>query len=149
MPSRRRRFFVLTVFGAAVALAVGVWWVWPRTAITMENAARIQPGMALAEVEAILGGPARDESTGPVAAELSQPIDDADEREFQERFRVVVLTRELWGGPLDPEQSRCWVSDRLIVRVDHDRGRVTHAQAMPVYRVHERPLDRLRRWLGL
>jgi hypothetical protein len=58
----RRRLLILAVAGTVVMLAVGAWLFWPRTAITRENAAKIQRGMTLAEVEAILGGPARDET---------------------------------------------------------------------------------------
>jgi hypothetical protein len=48
-----------------VALGVGVWLVWPQpSAITRENYECIQTGMTRADVEAILGGPARDETTG-------------------------------------------------------------------------------------
>jgi hypothetical protein len=39
----------------------------PRTVITRENAAKIQPGMTLAEVEATFGGPARNEATERVS----------------------------------------------------------------------------------
>jgi hypothetical protein len=46
---------------AVVALAAGAWLLLPRPAITRENAARIQVGMTLTEVEALLGGPARAE----------------------------------------------------------------------------------------
>jgi outer membrane protein assembly factor BamE (lipoprotein component of BamABCDE complex) len=46
-------------------MAVGIWLLWPRpSAITKENANRIQVGMTLQEVEAILGGPARDDTHG-------------------------------------------------------------------------------------
>jgi hypothetical protein len=53
----RRRFLFLSLAAAVVALAIGVWLLWPRTAITRENAEKIRLGMTLAEVEAILGGP--------------------------------------------------------------------------------------------
>jgi len=43
---------------------------WPPTAITPENAAKIEKGMTLTDVETILGGPARDESAGAVIADL-------------------------------------------------------------------------------
>src|SRR4051812_40868610 len=98
----RRRVLVFGIPGAFVAGLVITWLLWPRTAITADNAAKVREGMTLAEVEALLG-PARDESTGPLAAELTEAIDDPDEREFRERFHVVLRTRELWGGPLDSE----------------------------------------------
>jgi outer membrane protein assembly factor BamE (lipoprotein component of BamABCDE complex) len=65
----RRRLLLFALIAVAVVLAVGVWLLWPRTAITRENAAKIQAGMTLAEVEAILGGPARDEMTGRVLSD--------------------------------------------------------------------------------
>src|SRR4051812_9676536 len=61
--SRHCRFLFLSVAAVAVGLAVGVWVLWPHTEITPENAAKIRKGMTLAEVEAILGGPARCDTT--------------------------------------------------------------------------------------
>src|SRR5882724_3097118 len=56
MTTRRR----LLVFGPLASLLVlGMRSAWPRTAITRANAARVQKGMTLDQVEAILGGPAR------------------------------------------------------------------------------------------
>jgi hypothetical protein len=60
MTRRTRRLLIALPLAVALSLAVA-WLLWPRTAITRENAARIQEGMTLAEVEAILGGPAREE----------------------------------------------------------------------------------------
>jgi hypothetical protein len=64
----RRR---LLLFGllATIAILATVWLLWPRTAITRENAAKIQPGITLADVEKLLGCPDRDESTGPLTGE--------------------------------------------------------------------------------
>ena len=59
----------LGVPAAVVAVALVAWLLWPRgAAITRENAAKIQPGMARAEVEALLGGPAGDYTAGRYAA---------------------------------------------------------------------------------
>src|SRR5947209_17090532 len=58
----RRRVLLLGSVAVVAALAVAVWMVWPRrSVITRENIDRITDGMTLDEVEAILGGPARDE----------------------------------------------------------------------------------------
>src|SRR5690349_6879996 len=77
-PMNRRRVFLL-LLAPVIGLVIGIWMLWSRTAITPANAARIQPGMTLAEVAAILGGPARDESTGPLVAE--QWDDDPTQRD--------------------------------------------------------------------
>ena len=61
-PEGRRILISLTV--VAVVLAVVMTFViraGPRSAITHENATRIRKGMTLAQVEQILGGPARSE----------------------------------------------------------------------------------------
>ena len=56
----RRRLMLFGLLAGLLALGAGGWLLWPRTsAITRENAAKIKAGMSLAEVEAILGGPAR------------------------------------------------------------------------------------------
>src|SRR6516165_8145364 len=53
--TRRTRRLLLFTMPALALLAVGVLLLWPRTAITRENAAKIREGMTRAEVEAILG----------------------------------------------------------------------------------------------
>ncbi len=54
--------------------AGGVWVLWPRTAITLENYERVHDGMTRAEVETILGGPPRDETDGRITAGLSPGV---------------------------------------------------------------------------
>jgi hypothetical protein len=56
----RRRVLLLGSVAVVAACAIVVT-VWPRTAINRWNAARIEKGMTRAEVEAILGGPPRQE----------------------------------------------------------------------------------------
>jgi hypothetical protein len=144
MPSRpRRRFLVLAVVGTAVALAVGVWLIRPRTAITVENAARIQPGMTLAEVEAILGGPARDERTGFTQLDLSA----AEPAEVRRRRRCAMMIGLAGNG----EGAPIWRSDFALILVDtiDDEEHVTATYVVPLRPEREPPLDRLRRWLGL
>jgi hypothetical protein len=117
-PSPRRLVLVL-VAGIAL-LAFGVWLLWPRTAITRENAAKILPGMTLAEVEAILGGPARDETPK----------------------RPLVV--KIQGVHPDCE----WNSDQVSIWLHLDaEGRVRECRAIPV--PAQSGLNRLRRRLGL
>ena len=119
--SRRTRRLLLLALPALVALTGGGWLFWPRTAITRENAAKIQVGMTLAEVEAILGGPARDE---------------APKRQVLVKIQSVHHDCE-------------WNSDHVSVWVHLDaQGRVTECRAIPVPPAPG-PLERLRRWLGL
>ena len=56
--------FMLVMIGVT---GIATYLMQPRTAITRANAAKIQPGMTLAEVEAILDGPARNDATGRVS----------------------------------------------------------------------------------
>jgi hypothetical protein len=92
---RRHRFLLLSLAAVVVGLAPGAWLLWPRTAITWENAAKVRPGMTLDEVEAILGGPARHGTTGPVSYCLTG-VEGFDP-----------------GVPRPPE----WVSDEVLVMV--------------------------------
>ena|ERR1700730_13070060 len=116
----RRRLLLFGLLGGSLAFA-GAWVLWPRTAITRENAERIQVGMTVQEVEAILGGPARDETP--------------------KRQRLV------WIQSVRPDLE--WNSDQVSVWVhlDADR-RVTSCHAIPVPPAQS-PLDMLRRWFGL
>jgi hypothetical protein len=75
----RRRLLVFSLIATLVGLGVGAWALWPqRTAITRENAAKIQKGMTLAEVEAILGGTARHElPPGSLVTTIGAVVPDA------------------------------------------------------------------------
>jgi len=60
----RRRLVLFALPVALMLLGVVGWVLWyPPPGITLENAERIHQGMTLAEVEALLGGPAGDYRT--------------------------------------------------------------------------------------
>jgi hypothetical protein len=60
----RKRWTPLLALLCFLVAGVVVYAVWPRPPVNWENAARTQTGLAPAEVEAILGGPSRDQSGG-------------------------------------------------------------------------------------
>jgi|SRR5882724_6685651 len=128
----RRRLLLFGLLAGVLALGVGGWMLWPRSAITRENAAKVQTGMTLAEVESILGGPERDESTGRLEQDGSN--DDPSRLEFFDALR----------------KAKNWRSDRVIIDVHLDAaGRVQVCYRLQVRRVQESPLAILRRWLRL
>ncbi len=143
---RLRRLLRLTLIVVAVVVPIWVWALWPTsTAITRSNFAKIHVGMTLAETEAVLGGPARDESTGHLAA-----IPRADDNPRESRFGVFLL----FGDQVPRREARAkktWLSDTLVIRVEFaEDERVTHSAALDVYRTdRESPLGMLRRLLGL
>jgi hypothetical protein len=122
----RRRVLLLGSVAAAAALALAVWALSPSSAINAENAARITPGMTLAEVEAILGGPARDETDGERYVE------------YHEGLTEPIIPFRQWTGP----------SIGIIVVFSAEDGVVTQFSIGPTSAAAN-PLDRLRRWLGL
>jgi len=62
---RHRRLLGFGLLAGAVVLAVGVCLLWPGpSAISQENFEKIQVGMVLTEVEAIMGQKANVEETG-------------------------------------------------------------------------------------
>ncbi len=139
MSPGRRRVCWFAVPAALGVLAVGVWLLWPHTAITRANAAKVQPGMTLAEVEAILGGPARDDTTGPVVCE--EPPEFAPPDAQGRRYRITFV---------DMRPLLRWHSDEVQVRIHFDDdGRVTDCHSFLMRRAEETLLDRVRRWLGL
>jgi hypothetical protein len=127
-----RRILWLVVLGTVPIVAGSLWLLWPRTAITQENAERIQAGMTLAEVEVILGGPERDEST-PGARQL--------------------WSRNQWDllRALNSRQWQGWRTDSLVVYVSFDEStRVLDTHWGDSGLVLEDSLFyRLRRWIGL
>ena len=63
----RRYILPIALCGLAIVVA-GTWLLLPPpSSVTRVNAAKIKEGMELTDVEAILGGPERDETPGPRA----------------------------------------------------------------------------------
>jgi len=103
---------------AATEAALG-----PRSGVTEANVKRIRPGMTLAEVEAIFGGPAD--------AVFEAILPDAGEPQLEGDLR-------LWG--LDrPNAAVLFGVDGGVIRAEWVPG---SAEAEPS------PLARLRAWLG-
>lgn len=127
--SKRRRVLVLVAVAVTVALlgASGVWLIWPRTAITRQNAAKIQAGMTRTEVEAILG-----------RTPLPRPTD-------RKIWHRTPDGAEMFGG------DYWWEGDLAVIVEFDDAGKVRETQTfeVPDSRAREPFLDRLRRWLRL
>ena len=117
--TERKRWLLGLDFCVAAMVPVLVYLCWPletccpvQTAINRTNCERIEIGMTLAEVEAILGGPMRDESTGPLAG-----IDDV--------WAPFVLGGTDWrnvhkwltSGPTKIDRSYKWLSDEGMIMV--------------------------------
>jgi hypothetical protein len=137
--TRRRRLLLLGLTTLTV-LALCACLLRPRTAITRENAERIRAGMTIAEVEALLGGPPRDDSTGPVVAEVDP------EHGILEEKRLTFYTAR-WT-PERPNVIVQWQSDEVNISVAFTaEGRVDGSGYLRLHRVQESPLDRLSRWL--
>jgi hypothetical protein len=145
MPRLRNRFLFPFVLVLVAGLVTGLWLLWPRTAITLENAAQIREGMTKQEVEAILGGPPRNETTGPVTVE---PADATALLQFAVAEPVHGI--KLLDEQADPPSLRTWRSNQALVCVALDPGeRVLRFVAIPLRRVDETLLDMLRRWLRI
>ncbi len=134
---RRRRFLFLALSLAAVmvGLPMGMWLMprLPSTAITRENAERIESGITLGDVERILGGPARDECSGPV-------------KDDEGGFNTIDFPPD--DDLTGTAQSMQWKSDRVSVTIDLDaHNRVICCDIAAIRR--ETLLETLRRWAGL
>lgn len=158
----RRRLLLFSLLAGLFTLGVGAWLLWPRTAITRENAAKIQIGMTLAEVEAILGGPVRNDATGPIVVAF-----DEDGNELGDEARIadffVKEGQAIRPFPVADERgavhhfghvtvgwARHWLSDSARVGIVFDSADiVTEFRVSPMRRMQESPIDVVRRWLRL
>jgi hypothetical protein len=113
--------------------------------------------MTLAEVEQLLGGPARDESTGPLAGDADgkvyaddreQPVDsDTGTLMLSVMREMAALTFKLGRRP---DGNLFWVSDQVFIQVVFDEDdRVFGVATISARRADESPLDVIRRYLRL
>ena len=122
MRRRRVALFAICFLLGCASLAL-LWWsiVQAQSVITEHTFARIEIGMTIAEVEAIMGGQPRDESTGSLAA--AEGVKDSKELATEQArwFRLERL-----GEPADFERAirpDIWASDEVIIRVYYSRGK--------------------------
>src|SRR5260370_35995153 len=141
----------LLVFGLLAGLLGlgGVWLLWPRSAITRENAAKIHVGMTLAEAEAILGGPERDESTGPCHLDWNATEDDLKNLQEQLMLSRIRVATDPTFSPMGMLWQSNSVSVWAKVSQEGQERRLTAISSVPMLRREERLLDMLRRWLRL
>ena len=111
----RHRLLLIGLPGAFVVLGVGAWVLWPRTAITRENAAKIVKGMTLGEVEALLGGPERIETTAPTEGDADDGPDA--ERLATARFRIALTHTVRSRRARIGSSHRTWGSDTVAIFV--------------------------------
>jgi hypothetical protein len=131
---RHRRKMCCAILILITMMSVGVAFL-PRapadSVITRENYGRLNPGMTLDEIEEILGGPARDEASGP----------------------TTYTARPFIGGSIHwyiGDVSKDWIADTLVIRVGlDDNGRVCMIGCRENERIHEGLVDTVRRWLRL
>jgi hypothetical protein len=127
----RRRLLLLAVFTALVVAVVAAALLCQHTSITRENEARIREGMTMAELEAILGGPPRDEISGPT----DYDPDAATVRVGRPTPTVVTRIYE-------------WRSDEVLIRVHFDAaGRAEWINTCPLHRVYPGVVATVRHWL--
>jgi hypothetical protein len=149
-PMRSRRCLFLFIAVASL-LALGMWLTWPHTRITRENAVRIHEGMTLEEVELLLGGPGRDETSGPTTEDdKAQHLPEITDEKLMRKMRLELAERR---GKFNYDYShasaeRRWRSDEVgIVVLLDPAGRVTSCSWLPLCRRPETFLQRLRRFL--
>jgi hypothetical protein len=144
----RGRALLLTLFFVVASCLLAAWLLRPQTAITQENAAKITEGMTRAEVEALLGGPARDETTGPVVLDRNDDLEVDLQAAHYEHLLVKSLRNQAAGVGFPRAVE--WHSNQVSILVRFNRaGCVTDCNSIPRRRTNESPLDMVRRWLGL
>ena len=117
----RLAFMVLTLALLPAAVLVAV----PRSAISRKNAARLHVGMTRHEAELILGGPARDESTGAEVIDAGA-VDQEELDAFCNHSGGVESEDSVKGGGI-------WRSGTVMVVLYWDRtDRLCRCDSIPL-----------------
>src|SRR5262245_7155806 len=141
MISWRKWALVHLSYGCLVRPGVILYAVWPQSGISHQNAAKLQLGMTLEDVERLLGGPERDEGVGPV-------YEDTGSLRFKTVIPVWLCRGPLWRQPNCTR--RVWLNDRLLISVEFDENeRVIRHEYRRLLSRGEPFVEKLCRWLGL
>jgi hypothetical protein len=135
---RKLKACVLTLTAVALVCAIIVIWYCKRdySLINAVSFGRVKPGMTLSEVEAVLGGPTRDESTGPTQIDLPESATREE----------IAAARQMLADCSKPRPGTLvWRANTAVGQVEFDHNlRVTGAAWLPVRRARELDiLDRL------
>lgn len=124
----RKVWIVLALFASLGLVVFGVWSGRTQHHISRDGFERLCVGMTEDEVEAVLGRPAGDYSTG-----------------------VIVLSDYLHVFPYSPvcPAPKQWTSNEAAISVCFDGGRVVHTDFSEVLVIEESLPNKLRRWLRL
>ena len=143
MPRRRILIGFLLLAGVLLAGYGLLWWYFApvASAISRVNALKIKPGMTLAEVEEILGGPERFEGGLEVAdarLENKSPVTmlvDAEGRKYAMYADQTTYGLGTYTESLLPTKTLRWCSRSAAVVVGLEReGRVYFLSITPVVR---------------
>jgi hypothetical protein len=129
--TRRHTHVLLGTIAALLLVSVVASIVlWPRTAITRENALKIRVSMTLQEVEELLGGPARDETNDGLGL-----------------MTIDIYTPRPRAGRASTHRWQTWAR---MVEVDLDGDNVVVSYLSGYPSDHDLSLvDKARRWLGV
>jgi hypothetical protein len=129
----RRRLLLFALLTVLVVAALWATMGWRRpSAITRENETRLRVGMTLDKVEAILGGPPRDERSGPT--ELDPDAYTTLKPDPPPPAKVSPISE--------------WFSDEVMIRVMFDAdGRAEWISTCPLRRTYPGLPATARHWL--
>lgn len=144
----RKRLLLLLSLGCLV-VSIAAYSLWPySSAINEANARRLKSGMSFTEVRDILGGPPRDESTGPLAyAESDDDVKGKLEFDAMRDFFPSIGGQFQAKGLCEECVQHEWISNTVVVQIEFIDGKAVVPMCYPVRRVYETPWAMLRRWL--
>jgi hypothetical protein len=138
MTKRKRWLVGLLLITCLGAVAIVYFLMPPRSPINQGNYTTLRLGMTLQEVESVLGGPARDESTGVLVTYVGD-----------EAFKFIPA---MLGGMTmsSAYRTRVWATDYAIIRLTLDHQmRVDSLEYMDVHPADNPLVAYVCRWLRL
>jgi hypothetical protein len=145
MTSRRLIFNVLKCVGLMVAAALALHWFTQRTPFDRAHFDQIRAGMSRAEVENVLGGPARNECRDRVVVWLPK-----GESAVSYELRPEAPVSSFFPGTAEGSEERLWVGEEgLIAALFGEDGRLVEKYYSDVH-VTPRPsaADTIRHVMG-
>lgn len=146
-PMNYRRVLASAGLLGAGLVIVAWYWALPVSPINKASYARLKLGMSLHQVKELLGGPARDESTGRILAHLAEEdLKKAKRLKYTTDDMAFLKANAFYDSEQDP--PKVWKSNAALILVFFEEEKVSGTRFISVYQQDGGFWASFKRWVA-